>query len=182
MKLSNIANVIDLEFDGSRVLEIGLTTIDLTNRSIIKSYSFPIKVEEDYEVDKEIIDLTGWTAKKLNRQGFTYSQIEGILHKHGFANRLLIADCSDEANRLISLTPISIHQVNICLMYCLKFGFEEVSLESMLKTYNMKFEGVPHSGKDDSYNIARVFLELVSNESPLDKYMKASQELGYGGY
>lgn len=180
MRLSNIANVIDLEFDGSRVLEIGLTTVDLNKRSIIKSYSFPIKVEEGYEVDKEIIDLTGWTTKKLNRQGFELEQVRAILTKHGFWNRLIISDCSDELDKLEDtfFSKYSPHKLNISILFSLRIGqFTDLSLDSMLEEFNLKFEGRKHSAKDDSYNIARVFLELCPPEPVIERYARASQAL-----
>ena len=40
-----------------------------------------------------------------------------------------------------------------------------LGLEQMLALYGLKFEGKPHSGEDDSRNIARLFLKAFPKPS-----------------
>jgi len=67
MKLSNIANVFDVEHDDGRLIEIGLTTVSLKDRQILQSHSIAIK--PDFELTAEISRLTGWTTAHLNLPG-----------------------------------------------------------------------------------------------------------------
>lgn len=180
MKLSNTVNVIDTEYDGKDLIEIGLTTVDLKNRRIIQSYSLPLPLER--QVSPEIHELTGWTQAKLNKQGLDYFTLITRLQKYGFENRLLVADTDDEAEfieyavlRYGLLTKpnymrtndynrmfLSSSRLNVSILFMLKTGLEpNLGLDRMLEHFNMTFEGKRHRAKDDSYNIARLFLQLI---------------------
>jgi len=52
MKLSNTANVIYVEHDNGRLIEIGVTTLSIKEREILHSYSLPIK--PDFQLSSEI--------------------------------------------------------------------------------------------------------------------------------
>lgn len=43
------------------------------------------------------------------------------------------------------------------------------NLNGMLTYLNMQFEGNPHSGLDDSYNISRICLQLLEDGAFLDQ-------------
>lgn len=160
MKLSNIANAIDLEHDNGRIIEIGVTTIGLTQRRILQTYSIPLKI--DWELSPEIAQLTGWTTAKLNRRGLDHYQADERLLKYGFKNRLLITDMSDEISAIEQqFQSYSPHRLNISILYSLFTGKEATGLEGMLAEFGLTFEGRLHSGADDSRNIARIFLELL---------------------
>ena len=57
--------------------------------------------------------------------------------------------------------------VNICKEYKNFYGFIRASLKLMLVSFEMKFEGRPHSGLDDTRNIARVALRMLKDGNPL---------------
>ncbi|MBX9878035.1 MAG: hypothetical protein K2Y22_06205 [Candidatus Obscuribacterales bacterium] len=168
MKFSNIANVVDCEHQEGRLIEVGLTMLNLKERKILKSYCMPVKV--DFEISPEITALTGWTNRKLQRQGMPLEQIANMLiNKHGFKNRLLLTDMSNEIQFLEEQlgAKFSDHRMNISILYAMKTGqMEKVSLEGMLATFGMTFEGSPHLGVDDSKNIARVGLVVMPQLPP----------------
>lgn len=164
MKLSNIANVIDIEHDAGRLIEIGLTTVDINARQILKTYSIPIKV--DFEVSPEITALTGWTTHRLNKRGISRLNALIRLYNYGCSNRLLVTDSNDEIQALEGMlrTPLnsfSGSRLNLSILFRLKTKIDyNIGLEGMLKYFDMEFEGKLHSGADDSRNIARLFLRL----------------------
>lgn len=162
MNLSKIANVVDVEHDNDRLIEIGITTVNLEKRKIIQTYSIPIK--PDFEVSPEIQQLTGWSSAKLRKQGIEKEEALRRLLVYGFANRLLISDSSSEISFLedslnASFSP---HRLNVSILFALITGKDiNFGLEAMLKKFGMEFEGRLHSGADDSLNIARLFLHLI---------------------
>lgn len=163
MKFSNIANVIDCEHQEGRLIEIGLTTINLKERKILKSYCMPIKV--DFEISPEITQLTGWMNAKLNKQGLEVAEVLRLLQtRYGFTNRLLVTDMSDEIALIEESlgAKFSPHRLNVSILHALITGeMEKVGLEEMLARYGLSFEGRPHLGVDDSRNIARLFLQVM---------------------
>ncbi len=165
MKFSNIANVVDTEHDNGRLIEIGVTTVSIPEKKILKSYCMPIKV--DFDISPEITQLTGWTRAKLERQGIEKEEaVRLLLNRYGFTNRLLVTDMSTEINFLeetFNLT-FSPHRLNVSILYALNTSKNnKEGLEEMLAEYGMQFEGRPHKGVDDSRNIARLFLRLLAD-------------------
>lgn len=170
MELSNLANVVDVEHDQGRLIEIGLTTVNLSERQIEQTYSLPIK--PDFEISSVISELTGWTSAKLKKRGITLAEANRRLSAYGCAKRLLVADVSDEIRSLEKMlsTELSPHRLNVSILFSLVTGKDiNLGLETMLAEFGMQFEGRLHSGADDSRNIARLFLRLLPCREPADK-------------
>jgi len=162
MKLPNIANVVDIEHDEGKIIEIGLTTISLKEYCILKTYSIPIK--PDFEISKNIVDLTGWTTNKLIKQGIEKHLLFDRLNKYGFQNRLLISDQANEFD-ILEKFNLSKNRMNVSVLYSLITGNQiNEGLSNMLKYCGLEFEGKMHRGSDDSYNIAKLFLYLLKGE------------------
>lgn len=165
MKLSDIANVVDVEHDNGRLIEIGLTTVSIENRTILQSYSLPIAA--DFDLSPEISQLTGWTSAKLRKQGITKEEAIRRLAAYGFGNRLLVSDASDEIPFLEEAltSKFSQHRLNVSILFSLTTGNDiNLGLEAMLAAYGLQFEGRLHSAADDSRNIARLFLKLLPDQ------------------
>lgn len=165
MKLPKIANVVDIEHDNGRLIEIGLTTVSLADRRIVQTYSLPLKPEDS--ISPEILELTGWTMSKLNKQGLDKSDVVRRMETYGFRNRLLVTDASNEIPLLekclqVELSP---HRLNVAILFALLTGKDiNCGLEAMLSHFGLEFEGRLHSGADDSRNIARLFLKILASE------------------
>jgi len=158
------ANVVDVEHDNGRPIEIGLTTVSLKDRQILQTYSLPIK--PTFDVSPQVLELTGWTMAKLSKQGADVAEATRRLATYGFANRLLVTDASDEIPLLEEAlqSEFSPHRLNVSILFALATGKAiNVGLEAMLAEYGMQFEGRLHSGADDSRNIARLFLRLATD-------------------
>jgi hypothetical protein len=174
MKLNSIANIIDTEHDNGTLLEIGLTQVNVKTRSLGKSYSIPI---QPYGFDispiaPRITELTGWTNVKLWKQGVARAEAIRLLEeKHGIGGRLLVSDSSDEARFIERLMfgrlgipfLVSPHRLNVSILFSLLTGEpSNVGLEKMLDYFDWEIEGRLHSAKDDSRNIARLFIEILN--------------------
>jgi hypothetical protein len=122
MKLSNIANVFDVEHDDGRLIEIGLTTVSLKDRQILQSHSIAIK--PDFELTAEISRLTGWTQAKLLKRGISKEEASRRLDGYGSNNRLLVTDHSDEIPFLEAALgrTLSPHRLNVSVMVALFTG------------------------------------------------------------
>lgn len=174
---SRIVNSLDLELHEDEVIEVGITTIDLDARAILQSYSFPIK--HDKRISDEIYQLTGWTQAKLNKSGEELPTVYmRLLGKYGLLGRLLIIDDKDEfltlqrdaVSKAYSdpkylgpyLGSAPPEQMNVSNLYRIKYkDFSSQSLLGMLEATGLGFIGRQHRAKDDSFNIARLFLELI---------------------
>lgn len=169
---SKIANTLDLELHDGEVIEVGLTTVDLSRRQILQSYSFPIL--HGKRISDEIYKLTGWTQAKLNKGGEPLPKVyKRLVEKYGLNGRLLITDDKDEFQTLngdafnkdenfedwYDQAP---EQINVSNLYRIKYNdFTSQSLKGMLEKTGLGFIGRQHRAKDDSFNIARLFLELI---------------------
>lgn len=174
---SHIANVIDLELscypgdvfpEGERkeIIEVGLTTVDLRALVILKTYSFPV-IPTMSKISPYCTELTGWTQKKLLRQGMPFARVMKILaDKHGFKNRVLVTDHSGEAGALAAQcalmgieSPLGDEQHNISTVIAMATGnLENLSLDEKLALFGLQFEGPKHRGGNDSLNIARLLV------------------------
>lgn len=127
-----------------------------------------------------------WSVMFLDERGEPYSRIlTRLMVKHGLNGRLLVVDSNDEVKMLKQerawhgeaygfLEP---EQMNVSSLYkILTHQYEKsVSLEEMLSTCGLKFEGRPHRADRDSYNIARLFLDLTRR---FYNYESLPKELG----
>ena len=178
---NHIANVIDLELNDWKIIEIGLTTVDLKKKSIVKTYSIPILPSVFMPLTPEIEELTGWTDKKLAKSGIYFSAaLDRLQNKYGSKGRLTIVDTDNEINafktnifktmsstlslydEIDEIMPFGEDHINVSTLFKIKTGiFENLSLIKMLKHYKIEFEGKHHRADADSYNIAKLFLELI---------------------
>ncbi len=181
---SNILNVVDLELscypdaifpDGQRqeIIEIGLTTVDIRSRKILRSLSLPI-IPSKSKISSFCTELTGWTEAKLKRQGMPFSEaLRRLSEKYGAKNRTLITDSDDELGtiraqcELFGLEcPFDSGYINVSAVLSLLSGeTRNLSLPDKLALFGLEFQGVQHSGKDDSLNIARLLLAIVERSN-----------------
>lgn len=161
---NKLANVIDLEMDQGFIIEVGLTVVDLENFEIVSTYSMPIKPEFNGRVTDHVMELTGWTRAKLDRQGEDLGTVINRLKtKHGASNRLCVVDSLGEIKAFGDKSPFRPCCLNVSDLYAIKhkkFG-KSPSLEEMLFEHGLDFVGDQHRADDDSFNIARLFIELV---------------------
>lgn len=188
--MNPIANVLDLELNGTGsparnqydIIEIGITQVNLESLTIMKTTSWAIW-PQPRPLFKEIIDLTGWTDQKLQRQGRPLDKIcSTIIHKYGGLNRMLIIDNHDELRSFYNAgytsdpwtigeaadtktIPFQGQQLNVSDLFKIAMNrvhLRDLSLDDMLKEFGLEFEGRKHRADHDSKNIARLFIKLMA--------------------
>lgn len=165
---NKIANVLDLEFNNpdttKDIIEIGLAMVDLDNLTIVKNVSIPVLLPEGMELNPFVSHLTGWTTAKLLKQGVPLATAcERIKEKYGSKNRLLVVDDEKETSLFGELNPFGTDVMNVSSLYkVIRKDFNsDKSLEFMLESFGLKFEGRQHRAKDDAYNIAKLFIKMM---------------------
>ncbi|MBY0358598.1 MAG: exonuclease domain-containing protein [Candidatus Obscuribacterales bacterium] len=175
-----IVNVLDTEwscYDGNafpagetaEIIEFGLSMIDLRSAQIIKRVCMPI-VPCRSKISAYCTELTGWTAAKLFKQGMSLQEAcRRLSEKYGAYGRLLAVDTDNEAQSVKEQCesfglkyPFGPSTINVSTLYGLLTGKRSnLGLSTMLQSMGLQFEGRQHYAYDDSYNLGRLFLELL---------------------
>jgi inhibitor of KinA sporulation pathway (predicted exonuclease) len=172
---TKLANVLDLELNGKEIIEIGITVVNLLTRQITKTVSIPIWPLKA-PLLPEISELTGWTEKKLEKQGVPYSDAcYRLWRDYGLSGRLTVVDSEYETDcfktissswenvlSYMNIKGIDTDVMNVTSLFKIRSGcFENIGLERMLQYYGLEYEGKMHRADSDSKNIARLFLEVI---------------------
>ena len=171
---SMIALAIDLEHDNGKIIEIGLTEINLKKRVLGKTVSLLIKTED--RVSDHVYELTGLTKGKLNKGGMSLEDaIDKLFYKYGAANRLIVTDSEYE------VPLIEKNWLTYCPYFQLdfKFSLDRINVGSLFKVANRdntswslkemldvlcrEEQQRPHRAGSDSIDISKVFLKLTEN-------------------
>lgn len=165
--MNSIANVLDLELNRGNIIEIGVTQVDLKNLSITMTSSFCIW-PQPLPLQKDIINLTGLTDKKLESSGISLEKACSIIANNYGPRRLLVTDSDNELHpfnrkRTRRLNPFIGPQLNITNLFKIATNSfdKSLSLSNMLKVFDLEFEGTLHRAGDDSKNIARLFIIIM---------------------
>lgn len=161
--MNKVAVAVDVEHDNGVLIEIGLTTIDLQHMCTIKSYSIPLKV--DFDISTEIEELTGWSRKRLNKQGFSKEEVIRRVKKYCGIHRLLVTDMDNEIPFIEDRLGIrlGLSRLNISTLFKLMTNDykDNKSLTSMCEHFNLELIQPLHRANVDSLNIANIFISLV---------------------
>jgi inhibitor of KinA sporulation pathway (predicted exonuclease) len=95
--------------------------------------------------------------------------IRRLTEKYGSLNRLLVSDSAGDRKMvdwqcaMFGLkSPFGDDELNVSVLFSMATRvYRNVSLEEKLLRVGLKFEGLPHRGADDSYNIARLLFEVA---------------------
>lgn len=181
---SHILNVLDLELscypdnifpdgESQEIIEFGLTTVDIKARRIVQSLSLPV-IPTMSKISPYCTELTGWTEAKLRRQGMPYAEaLRRLSTKHGARNRTLVTDSDNElatiraqCEKLGLACPFGNGYINVSTVLSVLTGeTRTLSLSEKLALLGLDFQGVLHSGKDDSFNNARLLLAIVERSN-----------------
>lgn len=182
MKISSVINVIDVEatcWDNEKdrkgqpneIIEIGISEVDLKNPVILKSGHIYIKPKNS-TISEFCTNLTGITPELIEKEGVSFGNaVKRLKLLYRTHNRLWISwgdydkiqlqkDCDRnnlEYNRIFFKRHINFKSVFAILNGLSK----ELGVSAALNYVDFKFEGTPHSGKDDSYNIARLYVDVL---------------------
>lgn len=183
MKILRKINVIDVEatcWDNpeeqkgqlNEVIEIGITEVDLFDLTTHHSEGIYI-IPKDSTISQFCTKLTGITPGKIAGEGIGFHKATSILktnfriHKRhwiswgDYDRDQLRRDC--DRNNLIFNKVFFKRHINFKTVFAMMHGLpRELGVEAALKHVNLTFIGSLHSGKDDSYNIAKLYIHTLN--------------------
>lgn len=161
------------------VIEIGYAIVDQRRLEIVKRGQVVVSPTWG-EVGPFCTELTGWTAKDLADQGIPFLDACRLLRSMGmhkmpwgswgdFDRRLFAKQMNMEKNSYMGhwarglepvQHPFAYRHVNLKLATALMLGWKkEHGVMTACANLGLEFKGRLHSGSDDAYNIARVWVE-----------------------
>ena len=182
MKILRKINVIDIEatcWDNpeerkdqpNEAIEIGITEVDLSDLEINRSNSVYI-IPRDSTISEFCTKLTGITPELITGEGITFSKATSILktsfrihNRHwiswgDYDRDQLRRDC--DRNNLVYNKVFFKRHTNFKTVFAMLYGLpKELGVEAALTHVGLKFAGQLHSGKDDSFNIARLYVHTL---------------------
>ena len=153
----------------SDIIEFGISTIDMVNRVVTPGISYYVKPTTSTLSDF-CINLTKITPGVLETNGYPFLQVcHRIMEDYGSRQRPWISwgnydrvQTERQCRREGVPFPFGETHWNMRDLYTILHGLsEKIGLGKALKREKMEFIGQPHSGRDDSHNIARLFAKLV---------------------
>lgn len=153
----------------SEIIEIGLTPVNL--RSLEIGPSVALFVQPDHsEVTEFCTNLTTITQARLDEEGIPFSEACARLRMEflsrertwiswgNYDREIFFKDCVRKGVEY----PFSEDHINLKTLFGILRGHRKgPGVKRGLGRLNMEFEGTHHRGVDDSYNIARIFVELL---------------------
>ena len=151
----------------SDIIEIGITSIDLSIRRIIESESILV-IPTQSNISEYCTKLTGITEDDIINRGISFKEAMLYLNKKyklqknmwgswgKYDDRMFIKQCEREN---VQYFFNNLH-LNIKALFVYKYGFSS-SIVKAMNFLQLPFEGRWHSGKDDSRNTARILLHLL---------------------
>ena len=152
----------------SDIIEIGLAVLNIKTGEIEENTSYLITPERS-TVSAFCTKLTGWTQEKVNH-GMRYHTAINHLRKTYQTKKRAWASYGEYDRKMInnqcqfseSPYPFSQQHLNIKEMVNLfNGGTKMLGLGQALKKAGLEFEGTPHRGQDDAYNIARLLRHFI---------------------
>lgn len=155
----------------SEIIEIGITPlVDIRNElrfhTAYTSHQYYLKPQHS-TVSDFCTRLTGITSETLDTHGQSYQDVfRDIQRLYG---RMMFASWGEYDRTMFSKMEelhnvrhpfLNKHHVNVKALFYGMTGIR-TGVGSALEFLNLQFIGQPHSGMDDSYNIARILLKLL---------------------
>jgi len=182
MKLSRIINIIDVEAtcwnneddrkgQPNEIIEIGISEVDLYGLTIQRSNHFYIKPKES-TISEFCNKLTGITEKTIEEQGMPLGAAVRQLKLSYRTHKRHWVSWGDydkyqfqrdfERNNLEYTKIFFKRHTNFKTVFAMLHGLEnEIGVQAALEHVGLKFIGSPHSGKDDAYNISRLYIQTL---------------------
>jgi inhibitor of KinA sporulation pathway (predicted exonuclease) len=151
----------------SEIIEIGICTLDLKTLERGEKKSVLVKPVKS-EISPFCTELTTITADMLKdavslKEALmvlaTYKPDLRTWASYGDYDRTMLEkDCADKGLK----NPMGKTHLNVKNFFCLKNKLDkEVGVDEALKMLKRPFEGTPHRGGDDSFNIAGILATLL---------------------
>jgi inhibitor of KinA sporulation pathway (predicted exonuclease) len=182
MKILRKINVIDIEatcWDNpeerkdqpNEAIEIGITEVDLSNLEINNSKSVYV-IPRNSSISEFCTKLTGIPPALIAGRGVSFTKAIRVLkqtfrihNRHwiswgDYDKDQLQRDC--DRNNLVYNKVFFKRHTNFKTVFAMLYGLpKELGVEAALTHIGLHFAGQLHSGKDDSFNIARLYVHTL---------------------
>lgn len=153
----------------SEIIEIGITPINMADRTMGTPESI-IVLPTRSEISEYCTHLTSLTPDFVSQNGIPYRDAIDLLKIKYRPHRNMWGSWGDfDKNRFIVQSAVEYVQypfnnahLNIKSLFTWKYGFS-AGLGKACDFLGIQFDGTAHRGVDDSYNIAKVLLELTNS-------------------
>jgi len=160
----------------NEIIEVGVSTIETSNLSIIGKDSYIIKPRFS-KISDFCTELTGITQEMVD-EGQTFESVcSQIKVNYGSESRIWASYGEYDKQQFKKICsmfnaryPFSDMHWNIKSMASLFYGFPEMGMDKLLNKLGIKMDGRHHRGIDDAYNIAKILIDI------LEKGRKNGQE------
>lgn len=173
----------------SEIIEIGISGIDYVTKEVLLKDTIIVKPEKS-TVSKFCTELTTLTQEYVDEHGISLAEAcEILVKKYKSRNRIWFSwgeydrkmiekEC---ANKGIPY-PFGRTHINIKPLFSFMLGIKtDLGVGQALEHMRMEFEGTPHRGGDDAYNIGKImkraFMPLMGAESYGERTKKEHEKL-----
>lgn len=156
------------EGEVQEIIEIGITEVDPINRLILRNEGILVRPQKS-SISEFCTKLTTITPEMV-KDAMTYQEAVAYIKKTYQPQDLMWASYGDydrnqfrKNDELYGVkNPFSQTHQNVKNLFAIKYGLKwEIGMEKALAHLGWPLEGVHHRGKDDSLNIAKIFLEII---------------------
>lgn len=155
----------------SEIIEIGGAVLNTSTLKIEKAFDHYVWPIDHPEITCFCTELTGITEKILEKNGqdfhtrcyqiLQYCKDNGIVTWGSWGNY----DRAKVETQCLNYKdyPFPYNHINIKILEAMVVGRRGgKSVTRALENWGLKFEGRPHNGYDDAYNIARILREIIT--------------------
>lgn len=169
------------EGETSEPIEFGLTLLDISRidnkvKIVISKSDSILVVPKFSRISLYCTNLTGHTYENLKRNGSSYPEACARIINSFHATTIPWASWGQydynlwlKANKLYPEAKecFSHSHFNLSPLFSMKRGLnKKIGVSRALEILGLEFQGRPHSGKDDSFNIARLTMYTIFNQDP----------------
>ncbi len=170
--------LIDLEMtdanpDNIEIIEIGLVLVDMIEQKFLRTDGYFVRPKCLENLSERCSELTGIKKEDLKKKGRPLQEVLNSIKKYyplksvpwggwGSDNKQLFMEC-DKKGIECTFTE---DYVNISVIYAFMNSLSiGIGLEKALTSYDMEFDGIQHSAKDDALNLGKLVLRMFENLS-----------------
>jgi len=158
------------------IIEIGVARLDMKTNVIERFACMTVKPLFS-TVSLFCEELTGWTQEDVMMAPPFTEICDGFLQQNFFKSGDVWFSCGefdrrvlvDEPKKLYGLSPVlnpfarMRSHFNVKTLFALRHRLKkEVGVSKMLGMIGQEFEGQPHNGADDAYNIAKIVRHILT--------------------
>lgn len=154
----------------SEIIEIGILTIfPLEKNKIVKQEKRIFTIPRHSQISEFCTQLTGIDKDMIKKNGVQLQDAFNTLKKEYGSQNAVWMSWGDydknmiqiSANRLNVDNPFQASHINLKVLFSMLMGFDKgFGVTKALTRLGLAFEGTQHSGADDAYNTARIWVKL----------------------